>query len=92
MASSFMTFRTKRSVFRLPGRFHFLPTLEPDVYAYEHLGPLAVPKVVYRCVTRDTPESFIRWLQTANASTMPQTSVLVGAPSGDIAESMAPSV
>jgi 5,10-methylenetetrahydrofolate reductase len=30
---------------------------------------------------RDTPESFIRWLQTANASTVPQTSVLVGAPS-----------
>jgi hypothetical protein len=64
-----------------PRPFPFLPTLEPDVYAYEHLGPLAVPKIVYHCVTRDTPESFIQWLQTANASTVPQTSVLVGAPS-----------
>jgi hypothetical protein len=67
----------------IPRPFPFLPTIEPDVYAYGHLRSLAVPKIVYRCVTRDTPESFIRWLQTTNASAVPpRTSVLVGAPSG----------
>jgi hypothetical protein len=61
--------------------FPFLPTLDPDVYAHEHLGPLAVPKIVYRCVNRDTPESFIRWLKNASPDTVPRMSVLVGAPS-----------
>ena len=64
-----------------PRPFPFLPTIEPDVYAHEHLGPLAVPKVVYRSVTRSTPENFTRWLKKANAAAMPQMSVLVGAPS-----------
>jgi len=64
-----------------PRPFPFLPTLEPDVYAYKHLAPLAVPKIVYRCVTQSTPENFIRWLENTNATTVPQTSVLVGAPS-----------
>src|SRR5580704_14403439 len=64
-----------------PRPFPFLPTLDPDIYAREHLGPLALPKIVYRCVTRNTPESFIRWLENANATANPQTSVLVGAPS-----------
>jgi hypothetical protein len=61
--------------------FPFLPTLDPDVYAHDHLGPLAVPKIVYRCVNRDTPEGFIHWLKNANADTEPRMSVLVGAPS-----------
>jgi hypothetical protein len=61
--------------------FPFLPTLDPDVYAQEHLGPLAVPRIVYRCVNRDTSEGFIRWLNNANADTEPRISVLVGAPS-----------
>jgi hypothetical protein len=61
--------------------FPFLPTLDPDVYAHEHLGPLAMPKIVYRCVNQDTPESFIRWLKNASPDTEPRMSVLVGAPS-----------
>jgi 5,10-methylenetetrahydrofolate reductase len=61
--------------------FPFLPTLDPDAYAHEHLGPLAVPKIVYRCVNRDTPESFMRWLKNASPDTEPRMSVLVGAPS-----------
>jgi 5,10-methylenetetrahydrofolate reductase len=64
-----------------PRPFPFLPTIEPDDYAHEHLGSLAVPKIVYRCVTRSTPETFIRWLKNTKETTMPLTSVLVGAPS-----------
>src|SRR5205809_2658818 len=39
----------------VPRPFPFLPTLPPEVYAHDHLGSLAVPKIVYRCVNRDTP-------------------------------------
>jgi len=62
-----------------PRPFPFLPTLNPAVYAHQHLGSLAVPKIVYRCVNRDTPDSFVRWLDSVNAT--PQISVFVGAPS-----------
>lgn len=61
-----------------PRPFPFLPTLNPEVYAHEHLGRLAAPKIVYRCVNRDTPDGFVRWLQNVNATT--RISVLVGAP------------
>jgi hypothetical protein len=61
-----------------PRPFPFLPTLNPEVYAHEHLGRLAAPKIVYRCVNRDTPDGFVRWLQSVNAT--PRISVLVGAP------------
>lgn len=62
-----------------PRPFPFLPTLNPEAYAYDHLGCLAVPKVVYRCVNRDTPDGFVRWLESVHAC--PRISVLVGAPS-----------
>lgn len=61
-----------------PRPFPFLPTLNPEVYAHEHLGRIAAPKIVYRCVNRDTPDEFVRWLQSVNAT--PRISVLVGAP------------
>ena len=61
-----------------PRPFPFLPTLNPEVYAHDHLGSLAVPKIVYRCVNRDTPDGFICWLKSG---TEPRISVLVGAPS-----------
>ena len=61
-----------------PRPFPFLPTLNPEVYAHEHLGRLTVPKIVYRCVNRDTPEGFVRWLQSVNAT--PRISVFVGTP------------
>jgi hypothetical protein len=64
-----------------PRPFPFLPTLDPDAYAHEHLASLKVQKIVYRCVTRDTPESFIDWLGQQSAATAPRASVLVGAPS-----------
>lgn len=64
-----------------PRPFPFLPTLEPDTYAYEHLASLEIQKIVYRCVTRDTPESFIEWLRQQSIATTPRASVLVGAPS-----------
>lgn len=64
-----------------PRPFPFLPTLNPEVYAHEHLGRLAVPKIVYRCVNRDTPDGFVRWLENVKTSAKPHVSVLVGAPS-----------
>jgi 5,10-methylenetetrahydrofolate reductase len=64
-----------------PRPFPFLPTLDPDTYAYEHLASLEIQKIVYRCVTRDTPESFIEWLRQQSAATTTRASVLVGAPS-----------
>ena len=59
--------------------FPFLPTLNPEVYAHGFLGSLPVPKIVYRCVNRDTSDGFVRWLERDNAA--PRISVLVGAPS-----------
>jgi hypothetical protein len=64
-----------------PRPFPFLPTLDPETYAHEQLAHLPVPKIVYRCVNRDTPDSFVRWLKTANPPTASRLSVLVGAPS-----------
>jgi hypothetical protein len=64
-----------------PRPFPFLPTLDPDAYAYEHLASLEVQKIVYRCVTRDTPDSFIEWLRQQSVAITPRASVLVGAPS-----------
>jgi 5,10-methylenetetrahydrofolate reductase len=66
-----------------PRPFPFLPTLDPEIYANHHLGSLPVQKVVYRCVHRDTPESFAGWLDRLNAARTPRISVLVGAPSRD---------
>ncbi len=65
----------------VPRPFPFLPTLDPTVFAYEHLACLVVPKIVYRCVNRDTPDGFVRWLEMVNTSATPRISVLVGAPS-----------
>lgn len=64
-----------------PRPFPFLPTLDPELYADRYLGRLPVQKIVYRCVNRDTPESFIQWLERLKASAVPRISVLVGAPS-----------
>ena len=64
-----------------PRPFPFLPTIDPDVYAHEHLDSLATPKIVYRCVARSTPEKFVQWLKDKNETKIPEISVLVGAPS-----------
>jgi hypothetical protein len=62
-----------------PRPFPFLPTLPPQEYADVHLSGLALPKIVYRCVASDTPESFVEWLHAGRGSQ--KISVLVGAPS-----------
>ena len=64
-----------------PRPFPFLPTLEPELYAHRHLAELGVQKIVYRCVSRDTPETFVRWLEGQEASAPARITVLVGAPS-----------
>jgi 5,10-methylenetetrahydrofolate reductase len=64
-----------------PRPFPFLPTLDPAAYAHESLRPVTAPKIVYRCVNRDTPDSFGAWLAEARAAATPRLAVLVGAPS-----------
>jgi len=64
-----------------PRPFPFLPTIDPTTYAHEHLGRLATPKIVYRCVNQDTPESFVEWLKDQEAKKSTPLSVLVGTPS-----------
>jgi hypothetical protein len=64
-----------------PRPFPFLPTIDPDAYAHQHLGSLTLPKIVYRSVQRETPESFKQWLDEGSAVRDPRISVLVGAPS-----------
>jgi 5,10-methylenetetrahydrofolate reductase len=64
-----------------PRPFPFLPTIDPDTFAHHYLASLKKQKIVYRCVNRDTPDSFIQWLKRQYAATTPRLSVLVGAPS-----------
>jgi 5,10-methylenetetrahydrofolate reductase len=70
-----------------PGRsgqarpFPFLPTVDPEVYAYAALAELAIPKIVYRCVGAEPPEAFSSWLDTLRAADR-RFSVLVGAARG----------
>jgi hypothetical protein len=68
--------------------FPFLPTLDPELYAHAHLAALAVPKIVYRCVNRDSAESLAAWLDRPHLdrpdldlSGRGRFTVLVGAPS-----------
>jgi hypothetical protein len=61
-----------------PRPFPFLPTVAPDEYAEQHLAMLERPKIIYRSVAKDTPESFRSWL---GSRTPPALSVLVGAAS-----------
>ncbi len=64
-----------------PRPFPFLPTVDPETYAHDHLASLRKEKIVYRCVNRDTPDTFIQWLIRQHATDTPRLSVLVGAPS-----------
>lgn len=59
-----------------PRPFPFLPVMDPNEYANDHLSDLGLPRIVYRRVGRDTPETFVEWLSGNHAT----TSVLVGAP------------
>jgi hypothetical protein len=62
-----------------PRPFPFLPTIDPLAYAHEHLAGVTLPKIVYRCVSGDTPERLAGWLDSATAAAPAR--VLVGAPS-----------
>jgi hypothetical protein len=69
--------------------FPFLPTLSPAAYAYEQLRALTIPKIVYRCIARDTRESFARWLAAPSPEVAsPRLSVLVGSPSSRTASGL----
>jgi hypothetical protein len=71
-----------------PGRsgqarpFPFLPTVDPEVYAYDALAELAIPKIVYRCVGAYSREVFSGWVDTVRAAADRRLSVFVGAPRG----------
>jgi hypothetical protein len=62
--------------------FPFLPTVDPDAYAYEALTDLAIAKIVYRCVGARSREAFSSWLDAVRAATDRRLSVFVGAPRG----------
>ena len=64
-----------------PRPFPFLPTVNPEVYAYTALAELALPKIVYRCVGAQPREVFSGWLDTLQASER-RLSVFVGAARG----------
>jgi hypothetical protein len=71
--------------------FPFLPTIAPSTYAHEALQALAVPKIVYRCVARDTADSLAHWLSEAppRGTDSPRLAVLVGAPTSRTPGSLA---
>lgn len=71
-----------------PGRngqvrpFPFLPTVDPEVYAYDALAAAAIPKIVYRCASANSREQFSVWIETVRAASDKRASVFVGAPRG----------
>jgi hypothetical protein len=62
--------------------FPFLPTVEPEDYAYGALAELALPKIVYRSVGAHSREAFSAWIERARAAGEPRLGVFVGAPRG----------
>lgn len=71
-----------------PGRgdearpFPFLPTIDPEAYAYGALAELGMPKIVYRCVGAQPLEVFSRWIDAVRSGPERRLSVFVGAPRG----------
>ena len=71
-----------------PGRggeerpFPFLPTVDPEVYARDSLAELATPKIVYRCVSAHSPETFANWMDRVRSTAIRRLSVFVGAARG----------
>jgi len=74
-----------------PRPFPFLPTIPPTEYAYQALQAVSIPKIVYRCVARDTPESLSRWMSAPapDGVVSPRLAVLVGAPTNRAPSSLA---
>jgi len=65
-----------------PRPFPFLPTVDPEVYAYESLAELAIPKIVYRCVGAHSREVLSSWIDATRVAGQRRLSVFVGAPRG----------
>jgi hypothetical protein len=63
-----------------PRPFPFLPTLDPESYAQQHLSLIAIDTIVYRSVTRHSATDFARWVEQ-RAADRSAISVLVGSPS-----------
>jgi len=61
--------------------FPFIKTLDPCEYSDKYLGPLHIPRVVYRAVGNYTQESFTQWLEATRGQQV--HSVFVGAASHD---------
>ncbi|MEZ4375937.1 MAG: hypothetical protein R3B07_34345 [Polyangiaceae bacterium] len=66
--------------------FPFLQTIDPLSYAYEYLGAVAQPKIVYRSVSGMKREELVAWLRRLNE--LGGAAVLVGAPSQSQAVSL----
>jgi hypothetical protein len=64
-----------------PRPFPFLPTIDPELYAFGHLHRVALPKIVYRSTHGMTRGAFADWLERIDRNGNPALSVLVGAPS-----------
>jgi hypothetical protein len=69
-----------------PGRsgqarpFPFLPTVDPELFAYDALAELTIPKIVYRCVGAHSRDAFSGWIDSVRAAPHRRLSVFVGAP------------
>ncbi|MEF2248166.1 MULTISPECIES: methylenetetrahydrofolate reductase [unclassified Paenibacillus] len=59
--------------------FPYLPTIEPTKYSNDYLSELQMPKIIYRCVGKNTEEQFTNWLQAEQEQD--RFSVFVGASS-----------
>ncbi|HWB81492.1 MAG TPA: hypothetical protein VG755_41305 [Nannocystaceae bacterium] len=70
-----------------PRIFPFLPTRDPSEWAHDSLAALPVPRIVYRCVRDDTPQTLVAWLDALRRRPDP-FAVLVGAPGGHAAMSL----
>ncbi|MCA9643355.1 MAG: hypothetical protein KC492_21800, partial [Myxococcales bacterium] len=66
--------------------FPFLQAIDPLTYAYEYLGGVAQPKIVYRSVSGMTRETLVAWLGRLHE--LGGAAVLVGAPSQSQAVSL----
>lgn len=65
-----------------PRPFPFLPTVNPEVYAYTALAELTLPKIVYRCIDAQPRELFSDWIDAQRAAERRRLNVFVGAPRG----------
>ena len=66
----------------VPRPFPFLPTVEPLSYAREFLSGVKIPKIIYRCVAKDTEADFERWTQRLVDPGFEDLAIFVGAATG----------